>query len=49
MITDELIRRVREATGLGLREARERLERLVADGYPVEAAAKALIAGGPQA
>jgi len=49
MIPDEMLRRVREATGLGLREARERLERLVADGYPLEAAADALIAGGPQA
>ncbi len=49
MITDELLLRVREATGLGLREARERLELLVADGYPVEAAAEAMIAAGPQA
>lgn len=47
MLNDEDMKRVREATGLGLREARERIRLLVADGYPPESAAEALIAAGP--
>lgn len=43
------IQRIREATGLGLRETRQRLAVLIDEGYPAHAAVDALIAQGPAA
>ena len=41
------VKRVREATGLGYREAVRRIRELESQGYPVKAAVEALVRQGP--